>query len=284
MGDSQFAVKGDTRLTRRNYACNPMMTETILDQSPVWLIYAVTILLLLIGSEFGYRLGTRRRTLMKEGEKATTSAMMGSTLGLLAFMLAFTFGMSSSRFDTRKQLVMDEASAVLRTFERLQFLPEPQRVESSRLLREYVQLRNQGATLKGIEEVHEIMMRSEGVQEALWKQAVTLADRPNAILAGLMQSLGEITELHMKRVRAFTQNRIPFTIVIALYAIAFLGLGTMGYGAGLAETRAITPTVILVFVFSAVIVLIVDLERPHQQLFEVNQEPMTDVARRIQSR
>ena len=261
-----------------------MMTETILDQSPVWLIYAVTILLLLIGSEFGYRLGTRRRTLMKEGEKATTSAMMGSTLGLLAFMLAFTFGMSSSRFDTRKQLVMDEASAVLRTFERLQFLPEPQRVESSRLLREYVQLRNQGATLKGIEEVHEIMMRSEGVQEALWKQAVTLADRPNAILAGLMQSLGEITELHMKRVRAFTQNRIPFTIVIALYAIAFLGLGTMGYGAGLAETRAITPTVILVFVFSAVIVLIVDLERPHQQLFEVNQEPMTDVARRIQSR
>jgi hypothetical protein len=30
-------------------------------------------------------------------------------------------------------------------------------------------------------------------------------------------------------------------------------------------------------------VLIVDLERPRQQLFEVSQQPMADVARRIQS-
>ena len=58
---------------------------------------------------------------------------MGSTLGLLAFMLAFTFGMSGTRFDARKQLVLDEASAVLRAYQRAQLLPEPQRSECSRL-------------------------------------------------------------------------------------------------------------------------------------------------------
>jgi hypothetical protein len=31
-------------------------------------------------------------------------------------MLAFTFGMAGSRFDARRQLVLDEASAVLRAY------------------------------------------------------------------------------------------------------------------------------------------------------------------------
>ena len=39
----------------------------------------------------------------------------------------------------------------------------------------------------------------------------------------------------------------------------------------------------LILVFSAIIVLIVHLERPRQQLFQVSQEPMADVARRMQS-
>ena len=108
---------------------------------------------------------------MPEGEKTPASAIMGSTLGLLAFMLAFTFGMSGSRFDARKQLVLDEASAVLRAHQRAQFLPEPQRSECSRLLRDYVELRLGGATRKSLSEVQQLVTRSEGIQDALWKEA-----------------------------------------------------------------------------------------------------------------
>ena len=72
-----------------------MLTETILDRLPVWLLYGGTVLLLLAASELGFRLGKRRRANMSDGEKSPANAMMGSTLGLLAFMLAFTFGMSS---------------------------------------------------------------------------------------------------------------------------------------------------------------------------------------------
>jgi len=86
----------------------------------------------------------------------------------------------------------------------------------------------------------------------------------------------------MKRVRAAVWNRIPATIVLVLYAIAFLGLTTMGYNAGLGGSRALAPAIVLVLAFAAVIVVIVDLERPRQTLFQVSQEPMTDVARRIQ--
>jgi len=101
------------------------MPEAFLDRSPVWLLYAGTVLVLLAGNEAGFRLGLWRRGRMPEGEKVPATAIMGSTLGLLAFMLAFTFGMAGTRFDARKQLVLDEASAVLQAYQRAQLLPEP---------------------------------------------------------------------------------------------------------------------------------------------------------------
>jgi len=259
------------------------MPESFLDASPVWLLYAGTVLLLLGGNEAGFRIGRWRRTRMPEGEKAPATAIQGSTLGLLAFMLAFTFGMSGSRFDARKQLVLDEASAVLRAYQRAQFLPEPQKSECSRLLRDYVELRLEVATRKSLSEVQQLVTRSESVQDALWREAVGLVDRPSPSLTGFVQSLSELTDLQMKRVRAAVWNRIPPTIVMTLYGIAFLALTAMGYGAGLAESRTTIPSVMLILTFSAIIVLIVDLERPRQQLFQVNQEPMADVARRIQT-
>jgi hypothetical protein len=260
-----------------------MLSGGLLDRSPVWLLYGGTVLLLLAGNEIGFRLGLWRRAHMPEGEKTPATAIMGSTLGLLAFMLAFTFGMAGSRFDARKQLVLDEASAVLRAYQRAQFLPEPQRGECSRLLRDYVELRTLVATPRSLAEMQELITRSEGIQNALWREATTLAERPSPSLSIFIQSLSELTDLQMKRVRAAVWNRIPPTIVLTLYGIAFLALTAMGYGAGLAESRTTLPSVMLILTFSAIIVLIVDLERPRQQLFHVAQEPMADVARRIRS-
>ena len=259
------------------------MPETFLDQSPVWLLYAGTVLLLLAGNEAGFRLGGWRRGRMPEGEKTPATAIMGSTLGLLAFMLAFTFGMAGTRFDARKQLVLDEASAVLRAHQRAQLLPEPQRSACSRLLQDYVKLRIDVAAARSLSEVRPLVARSEGIQDALWKEAAALVDRPGPGLTSLVQSLSELTDLQMKRVRAAVWNRIPPAILMTLYGIAFLGLSAMGYGAGLAESRTTIPSILLILTFSAIIVLIVDLERPRQQMFHVSQEPMVDAARRIQA-
>ena len=108
-----------------------------------------------------------------------------------------------------------------------------------------------------------------------------LAERPSPALNPFVQSLSELTDLQMKRVRAAVWNRLPMTIVVTLYLIAFLGLAAMGYGAGLAASRTAAPSLMLILTFSAIIVLIVDLERPRQQLFEVTQEPLADAARRM---
>jgi len=82
-------------------------------------------------------------------------------------------------------------------------------------------------------------------------------------------------------VRAAVWNRIPPTIVLMLYTIAVLGLTAMGYGAGLVKSRTLAPTIAVVLAFSAIMLIIQDMERPRPQLFTISQEPLVDVARRI---
>ncbi|HPF71862.1 MAG TPA: hypothetical protein PLQ13_14410 [Candidatus Krumholzibacteria bacterium] len=259
-----------------------MPTLAFLDTLPLWLLFLATAALLVAGNALGFRLGSWQRARRADDDKAPTNAIMGSTLGLLAFILAFTFGMSHTRFDTRRTLVLDESSAILRAYQRAQFLPEPQRTECTRLLREYVDLRVNLAGLKDMEAARAAVRRSELIQDELRDQARILAEHPNAVLSIFMQSLSELTDLQMKRVRAAVWNRIPPTIEVMLYVLAFMGLLTMGYNAGLSGTRPMLPTLVLALAFSAIIVLIIDLERPNQTLFEVSQEPMRAVQARMQ--
>ena len=66
--------------------------------------------------------------------------MVAATLGLLAFILAFTFGLAASRFDSRMQVLLDEANAIGTTYLRAGMLPE-QGKQIRALLREYADAR-----------------------------------------------------------------------------------------------------------------------------------------------
>ena len=259
-----------------------MFTESFIDKSPIWIPFMVTFALLAVGCEIGFRLGGYSKARWPEAGKSSAAPIMGSALGLLAFLLAFTFGMSSSRFDTRKNLVLDEAGALMVTYKRAQSLPEPQRTECTQLLQEYVQERLEIVEFDSMEAVQESVLRSERIQDALWNQAVNLSEQPNAVLSLFMQSLSSLTEYQIKRVRAATWNRIPLAILIALYGIGFFALAALGFNSGMNERRPLFPVIMLILAFSCVIVLIIDLERPRQQLFKVTQEPIIDIARRME--
>src|SRR5438876_10839801 len=73
--------------------------------------------------ECGYRLGKYRRSRQEQGKEAPGGTMVGATLGLLAFILAFTFGLAATRFDTRRQVLLDEANASGTTYLRAVMLP-----------------------------------------------------------------------------------------------------------------------------------------------------------------
>src|SRR4051812_41995182 len=90
--------------------------------SPVWLGLLLFVVLLL-ASEVGYWFGRRLQPHSTGDFKSHVTTMESSVLGLLALLLSFTFVMAASRYDTRKQLVLDEANAIGTTYLRTDLLP-----------------------------------------------------------------------------------------------------------------------------------------------------------------
>ena len=74
------------------------------------------------------------------GASGNISALEQSLLGFLALMVGFTFLMALTRFETRREAVLNEANAIGTTALRARLLPEPHRAESLKLLREYAQI------------------------------------------------------------------------------------------------------------------------------------------------
>ena len=162
--------------------------------------------------------------------------MVGAMLGLLAFMLAFTFGLAASRFDERRHTILDEANAIGTTYLRGGLLPEPYRTEVRRSLREYVDVR-----LEGVQsgKLNQAISRSLELHARMWSQAAAVAELdPRSIVNGLfIQSLNAMIDLHATRVMVGPRSRIPMIIWGVLFFVATVAMAGMGYHEGLAGTR-----------------------------------------------
>ena len=254
-----------------------MENNALIDALPLWALFIFILLVVLLSVEFGYRLGKYRRSRREEEKEAPLGTMVGATLGLFAFILAFTFGLAANRFDTRRQLLLDEANAIGTTYLRAGMLPEGgQQIRD--LLRDYVAARLE-AVRPG--KLTEGMRRSEEFQQKLWTEAETVGNKnPNSIVVGLfVQSLNQMIDLHAARLQAAVRSRIPGAIWLGLFAVAALSLATMGYHAGLSGTRRSLAILAVAVTFAVVIELIADLDRPQEGVLRVSQQALLDVQR-----
>jgi hypothetical protein len=89
-----------------------MQDSSLLDPLPLWGVFLATVAVILISIDAGYRLGNYRRRRSQREDKSPLGEMVAATLGLVAFLLAFTFGLAASRFDLRRALLLDEANAI----------------------------------------------------------------------------------------------------------------------------------------------------------------------------
>ena len=97
-------------------------------------VFFVGVAIVLLASEIGWQLGTR---IKPSGMGGNISAVEQSLLGLLALIVGFTFLMALTRFEARREAVLNEANAIGTTALRARLLPEPYRAETLKLLREY---------------------------------------------------------------------------------------------------------------------------------------------------
>lgn len=263
-----------------------MLIAHFFDLVPIWLLFIGTILAMILFIEFGFRLGKNAQAASKKAQTSQVRGIMGAGLGLLAFMLAFTFSTAQSHFEARVQNLAEEARIARNAFMQADLLEEPRRSQVKRLLRDYIHLRSGGFKLKGTgidQRLAKLLQESEHIQNQLWSLAVTsnlqlensLAETKRSEL--LMVSVLALTDIHYTRLHSAVMNRIPITIWITLYLMAALAMIIMGYQAGLTDRRSPIATITLAIAFAAVMILIIDLDRPIMSFFDINKQLLVDL-------
>jgi hypothetical protein len=242
------------------------------DQLPIWAIPIILLVLVMLSIEVGYRLG--HIGMFSIDKESTVSAISGSILGLLGFILAFTFSIVYTRYETRKQLVREEANSIGTAFQRSDFLAEPDQTKSKNLLREYIDLRIDASKSRSRQNLDSAILESERIQKDLWNLAVINArkDMNSDIGALYVESINELRQIHSNRLAAVVIDRVPTWIWISLYLLLLLGMVSIGYLNAITSKNRTMSSVILALSFSIVFFIILGLDRPLSGIFAVSQQ------------
>jgi hypothetical protein len=246
------------------------------EEIPLSAIFAATVALTWLSLECGFRVGRwrgRKQDHEWEAVVRTEVMVMG---GLTSFLLAFTFWIAASHFDAARQVLLNEANTIQTIYLRADLLPEPQRVEIRRLLRNYVDVRLETIRTGKYDQSLPIL---EEINRQLWSQALAAREKVSSpVFAGyFIQSLNELIALHTRKTIVRLEFRIPNSIWVALYLIIALAAASIGCHAGLTRMRRPLVATAFTLVFSVVILLIADLDSPRRGSLIVGRQSLEDL-------
>jgi hypothetical protein len=202
-------------------------------------------------------------------EKADVSTLASAALGLLALLIAFSFSMALSRYERRRDMVLEEANAIGSTANFTLMLPPSAQRPILSLLREYTAVRVALGVPYDSQKMGKDIARSLDIQARLWQQAAAVATaEPQSLPAYLfVSSLNEINNIHEKRLTAL-RNHVPVVVVLMLIGSAMVAMGFTGYNAGVTGAQRHLAGLIMSIMIAALIVLVIDLDRPYRGLIQ----------------
>ena len=249
-------------------------------------IAAGTFCLMLLAAAGGQliRRAQNRRVKREEGETESSVAqegyLLGSVLGLLGLLLAFTFGMALNRYEARRELVVQEANAIGTAYLRSQLLDEPYRSMLSKLLVSYTENRIQLATVGGGRGPY--LERNDELLTEIW--SVVKASRESALSHGLTTALlitfNEVIDRDSERKIAWNL-RIPVEVLFLL--LIYLGVTAAVVGHQVDGPRGKRAALVLFILVPLSITIIADLNRPMSGHARESQEPMIKLLASLKS-
>jgi hypothetical protein len=228
------------------------------------------VMLLLI--EAGRRVGVQRRAKDPDGASAGVGAIEGSIFGLLGLLLAFTFSGAASRFDVRRQLIIEETNNIGTAYLRLDLLPVAAQPALRESFRQYVDARL--ATYRKLPDMtaaREELAKATKLQSEIWNQAVAATQEANspATTTLVFTALNAMIDITTTRTMA-TQIHPPTIIFVMLIGLAFASSLLAGYGMANNKTRSWMHMLGFAIAIAIAVYVILDLEFPRFGLIRVD--------------
>ena len=243
------------------------------------IVFVVFFAFMLAATEIGYHLGRKSETNTQEKTKSLVSTVGAAILAVLGLLLGFTMSMAVSRFEARKQLVLDEANAIRNSYLRTELLSAPEGTEMASILREYIDVRVQyGTTGNDPARLDSLHAQTLRLQNEFWKRAVAYGQKNlnPAAASLLLQSLNQSIDLESARWMEL-QDHVPENVIYVNGIVGMLAAILVGYTFGLNGGRHIFSICVMCLAVTLVLTLIIDLDQARSGLVRVSQQPMIDL-------
>lgn len=247
---------------------------------PGWVIGVVLLAASYFTVEMGFRIGRARKRAGADDEGLST--IQGGLIGFFALLLAFTFSMAANRYETRKQLVVDEANAIGTAALRAELVPAPHSARLRGLLREYIDRRLEYvAAVQDESRIASAVREAERIQSELWKAAKACSEAaPTPVTALLVEALNDVIDLSALRLHSL-RDHVPEPVILFLMAVAVAAAGLVGHCMGIRGRRSLWTSVTVPSIVVVFLVLTLDLDRPRRGVITVSQQPMLDLQQQL---
>jgi hypothetical protein len=244
-----------------------MMAKWTLYQMETYTLVSILFVLLVVV----YLLGIRFRDFLERKDKTTNvhelGVVEGSLLGLFAFFLGFTFNLSCSRFDIRRQAIVDEANTIRTAILRTDLFPESVRNRMGQHFKLYVddRIAYYNARLDG-EKIKNAVDGSTSQFNNLWGMTAQFVEDGKYIEASRQMILALNNMINAVTTQDAAKNStVPESIIWVMFILSICSSFIVGYGTKRGYKNSIAGLV-LILMISIAVFLIIDLDKPRRGL------------------
>lgn len=234
------------------------------------MITLVLMALLLACIETGRRIRLRHKD---EEASGGLSVIDGAVFGLLGLLLAFAFSGADSRFEARRQLIVQETNEIGTAWLRVNLLPASAQPQLRADYRQYVDDRI--AFYRDLndnpQQARADFANSNTLQTKIWSESIAAARQdPNpAVLSLVLSSLNDMIDITTTRAVAL-ETHPPLAIYILLFVLALASSLIAGFSMGDRRKRPWLHTIVYAVALTVTIYTILDLEFPRAGIVRVD--------------
>lgn len=231
--------------------------------------------------EIGRAVGLRQLRRDPEAARTGTGVVETALFALLGLLIAFTFNGAATRYDTRRNLIVQEANAAGTAWLRIDLLPEQDQAEIRKRFREYLDTRIRiHEEVGNPDEIQRDLARLSDLQSEIWVRARTGINRDGRTQTAtlMVPALNEMFDIGSTRL-ATARMHVPTTILILLGGLMLLSALLAGFAMASRKSHHLLHSIVFAGILATTVFVTLDLEYPRQGFIRLNlsDRPLIDL-------
>lgn len=212
----------------------------------------------------------------EQESKGGVNALLGALFGLWGFLLAFTFGNVSTRFENVRSSMVEEANVIRTVILRVNTLPDSLQSGFQEDVRKYLQTRiDYYQYAEDVEKLNKSREDAIEIGNRLWMRTVDASHVPNFGLpsSAMLTALSSMYDVGARR-DAMLMSGLPGPVSYMLFLIAMVISFVGGFTSPILKTKEWVVIAGFIFLACLIVYITLDLARPMRGLIkpDVGQE------------